>query len=1529
MASGNIKILSNATGGQVEPKKNINGTLEGKWVKDHNRLTNRDLNDQHPISAITGLEDTLDTKLNSETVTPIIERSITRKATAAWYDKYGRYGDCGWWFLSEEVPEGITPDRSILISGPYLMGNPEEIPPNQRIVVKNDLGELVRFDANGEVELEAGNNVQLEAINDTNAEPEISKIIINAKNQKIKSGGTEFADSAIVDIIADATAADNPIEVVGDSENNTVVIKHASKTPITPAAVKVGYDAYGHVNIGNPLKTSDLENDSNFVNGSELSTALDTKVNKVAGKDLSTNDFTDELKNKLDSIASGAEANVQADWNEKDSTKDSYIRNKPNLDNYATDDELQQALANKQDIIADLADIRAGATLGSTALQEVPSNYVTDENLDTKLQDYAAKADLKAVATSGSYNDLIDKPTIPEKVSDLTNDSGFITPSALNGYATEEYVQNQGYITGIDSTDVITALGYTPGTSNFDGDYNGLTNKPTLGTLASKDTVDYNTEVTNKPDLTIYATNEALNNGLAAKQDTITDLETIRSGAEKGSTAVQPGALATVATSGNYNDLNDKPVIPVVPTKVSAFENDAGYLTEHQSLADYAKTSYVDTELAKKQDVIEDLATIRSGANAGATAVQPSSLSTVATSGSYNDLIDKPNIPTKTSDLTNDGDGESNFATESWVLANGGSVASIEVDGQSYTPDANKIVHLPDYPTLNSLGAQDKLSFDETYDASTNKAATVKSITDRITALDIPGIKSKISNIENIIPAEATESNKLADKDFVNSSIATATANFKGTFNVVTALGLTLAATETQIATALATKITNPTPNDYAYVSFPDPVVTTVITKFDRYKYSDNIWGYEYTLNNSSFTAEQWAAINSGITATLVADIGNNTTARHTHSNKTVLDGITSADITAWNAKYDKPDAGIPKTDLETSVQASLNKADTALQEHQSITTGNINGTINVAGEDVAVRGLGSNAYTNTPIPVSDSDLNNNRYVNYSDTQQLDDTQKSTARNNIGAGTSNFSGNYDDLIGAPTLGALAAKDKVDYETEITNTPDLSIYATNTSLNEGLGTKQDVIDDLATIRSGAEAGSTAVQPADLATVATSGSYNDLTDKPTLGALASKDSVDYETEVTGKPNLATVATSGNYNDLENKPDLSIYAQSSTLATVATTGNYNDLTNKPTLGSLSDQDTVDYETEVTNKPDLSIYAQSASLATVATSGSYNDLIDKPNIPTKDSDLTNDKYVIYTDAQTLTEDQKAQVRSNLGVGSSSFSGDYNDLANKPTLGALAAKDTVDYLTDITNTPNLATVATSGSYNDLSNTPVIPTAIVEKGAHTHDVTLNLPTVAPTPVNLALSPKTDTFVKSYSTVTKKLATEKIAGVHYDASTTASKATAGTPVIYGTADVDNAVEVMTGFNNSGVAYTASYNSSKSSLRLTSLAPATTSMTPAKAADTSRKITPYTFEDITVPIATDMITVATGSLIDGSGADAVVTGLATPSTGSAITEVSLGTTSETSGVTVVGSVAVSSQSTTVTTTTDGKHSHGFEY
>lgn len=86
-----------------------------------------------------------------------------------------------------------------------------------------------------------------------------------------------------------------------------------------------------------------------------------------------------------------------------------------------------------------------------------------------------------------------------------------------------------------------------------------------------------------------------------------------------------------------------------------------------------------------------------------------------------------------------------------------------------------------------------------------------------------------------------------------------------------------------------------------------------------------------------------------------------------------VNSGITSAKVTTYDGyqtqidgKYTKPTGGIPKTDLASSVQTSLGKADTALQSHQSITTGSANGTISVDGTDVPVKGLGFLAYKNS-----------------------------------------------------------------------------------------------------------------------------------------------------------------------------------------------------------------------------------------------------------------------------------------------------------------------------------------------------------------------------------------------------------------------------------------------------------------------------------------------------------------------------------------------------------------------------------
>lgn len=54
-------------------------------------------------------------------------------------------------------------------------------------------------------------------------------------------------------------------------------------------------------------------------------------------------------------------------------------------------------------------------------------------------------------------------------------------------------------------------------------------------------------------------------------------------------------------------------------------------------------------------------------------------------------------------------------------------------------------------------------------------------------------------------------------------------------------------------------------------------------------------------------------------------------------------------------------DGNVSKAKLATAVQTSLGKADTAVQ---SVKTGTVNGTIAVDGKDVAVKGLGSAAYT-------------------------------------------------------------------------------------------------------------------------------------------------------------------------------------------------------------------------------------------------------------------------------------------------------------------------------------------------------------------------------------------------------------------------------------------------------------------------------------------------------------------------------------------------------------------------------------
>lgn len=239
---------------------------------------------------------------------------------------------------------------------------------------------------------------------------------------------------------------------------------------------------------------------------------------------------------------------------------------------------------------------------------------------------YAKKAELSTVATSGSYNDLNDKPTIPTKTSELTNDSNFATTSQVNA----KYTQPPGGIPKSDLAEDVkaslgkadTALQRAPVTS-----VNGKTGDVTLGAGdvgALPSSTKFVSSVNGETGaVTGLATQDEVN----AKQNTLTEtqLAAVNSGVTQAKITKYDGYdatikqkvnvsdLATVATSGSYNDLLYKPTIPAaanngtltiqkngtdvatfganqstnttanitVPTKVSDLTNDSGYTTNN------------------------------------------------------------------------------------------------------------------------------------------------------------------------------------------------------------------------------------------------------------------------------------------------------------------------------------------------------------------------------------------------------------------------------------------------------------------------------------------------------------------------------------------------------------------------------------------------------------------------------------------------------------------------------------------------------------------------------------------------------------------------------------------------------------------------------------------------------------------------------------------------------------------------------------------------------------------------------------
>ena len=221
----------------------------------------------------------------------------------------------------------------------------------------------------------------------------------------------------------------------------------------------------------------------------------------------------------------------------------------------------------------------------SGEVTQLPADWTATSGVQMILN----KPNLATVATTGNYNDLSNTPTIPTvptNVSAFTNDAGYLTSF------TEQQVLSIS-----NDTLFLTGGSYVKLPAGFDGNYNSLTNKPNL---------------------------------------------------------------ATVATTGNYNDLSNTPTIPTVPTNVSAFTNDAGYLTS------YTETDPQFNAWDKNYNDLTNKPTLFSGnyndltnkpilfdGNYNSLTNKPN-LATVATTGNYNDLVNKPTLFSGNyNDLTN------------------------------------------------------------------------------------------------------------------------------------------------------------------------------------------------------------------------------------------------------------------------------------------------------------------------------------------------------------------------------------------------------------------------------------------------------------------------------------------------------------------------------------------------------------------------------------------------------------------------------------------------------------------------------------------------------------------------------------------------------------------------------------------------------------------------------------------------------------------------------------------------------------
>ena len=295
------------------------------------------------------------------------------------------------------------------------------------------------------------------------------------------------------------------------------------------------------------------------------------------------NNYTTADKNKLAGIEAGAEVNVQSDWDQNDSTKDDYIKHRPDLSVYATKTEVASDLADKQDKLTAGSNITiTNNVISATASPQQQADWA---QTDSSAVDYIKNRpqnlvqDANYVHTDNNFTNA-DKTKLAgiEAGAEANVQSDWAESDSSKDSFIKNKPASKPLVAGTNISIVESAAQVTISASaapQEQADWNE----------SDSSAVDY---IKNKPDLSVYATKTELTTGLAGKQNTLTAGSNISIVGDTISATAAPQEQAdwNESDSSAVDYIKNKPDIPLLKweqtTQGATNTYTSNHLTIHQ-----------------------------------------------------------------------------------------------------------------------------------------------------------------------------------------------------------------------------------------------------------------------------------------------------------------------------------------------------------------------------------------------------------------------------------------------------------------------------------------------------------------------------------------------------------------------------------------------------------------------------------------------------------------------------------------------------------------------------------------------------------------------------------------------------------------------------------------------------------------------------------------------------------------------------------------------------------------------------------